>query len=193
MAIIDINTIIDPPMKLAAKVKDVSSSEFTSILWMQWTLAPEMRSETRIVGINAPFKTLPSLTYVSKIAILMLETLNPVGPYGQMTFTAYNDRFGASTGLSFSAHLDDTHRSYSAIGLDAPATGGFRAGVVESDSAKQGLEIATRQGNSITLTDRYKGKDSAGDDRLIEFHLAAYSGMEIKVVITQLILNSNDD
>lgn len=44
-----------------------------------------------------------------------LEAPNPVGPYGQMTFTAYNDRFGASTGLSFSAHLDETHRSYFAI------------------------------------------------------------------------------
>lgn len=44
-----------------------------------------------------------------------LAAPNPVGPYGQMTFTAYNDRFGASTGLSFSAHLDETHLSFFAI------------------------------------------------------------------------------
>jgi hypothetical protein len=30
-----------------------------------------------------------------------------VSPCGQMSFTAYNDRFGASTGLYFRAYLDE--------------------------------------------------------------------------------------
>ncbi|CCT63506.1 uncharacterized protein FFUJ_00302 [Fusarium fujikuroi IMI 58289] len=191
MAIIDINTIIDPPMKLAGKGERCKQQ-----LWMQWTLAPEMRSETRIVGINAPFKTLPSLTYVSKIAILMLEILDSTQSGGPIWTNDIHRIQRSIRGIYRPFFLGTFRRHPSilfAIGLDAPATGGFRAGVVESDSAKQGLEIATRQGNSITLTDRYKGKDSDGDDRLIEFHLSAYSGVEIKVVITQLILNSNDD
>ncbi|KAI1033559.1 hypothetical protein LB505_012977 [Fusarium chuoi] len=187
MAIIDINTILDPPMKLATKLKDTlnamtprpSDDIRDKHRWYQCTVQNATQFDIRLED-----------SYFN--AGRYLEAPNPVGPYGQMTFTAYNDRFGASTGLSFSAHLDETHRSYFAIGLDAPATGGFRAGVVESDSAKKGLEIATRQGNSITLTDRYKGKDSDGDDRVIEFHIAAYPGMEMKVVITQVIVDSND-
>ncbi|SCO28466.1 uncharacterized protein FFNC_00348 [Fusarium fujikuroi] len=188
MAIVDISTILDPPIKLAAKVKDTlnattprpSDEIRDKHRWYQCTVQNATQFYIRLQDsyFNAgKYLTAPS----------------PVGPYGQMTFTAYNDRFGASTGLSFSAHSDETYQYHSAIGLDAPATGGFRAGVVESDCAKKGLDIATRQGNSITLTYLFKGKDSAGDDRLIEFHLAAYSGMEIKVVITQLILNRNDD
>lgn len=71
--------------------------------------------------------------------------------------------------------------------------GGFKPGVVESDYAKTGLEIATRQGNSITPENRYKGKDNDGNDQMIEFHVATYPGMEMKVVITQLIVDSDNE
>ncbi|KAI1023640.1 hypothetical protein LB503_000147 [Fusarium chuoi] len=187
MAIIDINTIFDPPMELAEKVKQTlnamtprpSDDIREKHRWYQCTVQNATQFDIRLED-----------SYFN--AGKYLAAPNPVGPYGQMTFTAYNDRFGASTGLSFSAHLDETHLSFFAIGLDAPATGGFRAGVVESDSAKKGLEIATRQENSITLKDRYKGKDSDGDDRVVEFHFAAYPGMEMKVVITQVIVDSNN-
>jgi hypothetical protein len=58
--------------------------------------------------------------------------------------------------------------------------GGFKAGVVESDSARTGLENATGEGGSRTSKDRYKGKDSDGVDRVIDFHVVAYLGMEMK-------------
>ncbi|KAI1061223.1 hypothetical protein LB506_011746 [Fusarium annulatum] len=172
MAITDINTILDPPMKLAAKLKDTlnamtprpSDDIGDKHRWYQCTVQNATQFDTRLE--DSYFNSGKYLT-----------APNPAGPYGQITFTTYNDRFGASTGLSFSAHLDEAHRSYFAIGLDAPATGGFRAGVVESDSAKKGLEIATRQGNSVTMADQYKGKDSDGDDRVIKCHLVAYPEM----------------
>ncbi|KAF5571509.1 polyketide synthase [Fusarium phyllophilum] len=78
-------------------------------------------------------------------------------------------------------------------GLDAPMMGGFKASVVESNSAKTGLENATREGRSIASKDQYKGEDSDGDDRVIEFHVVAYPGMEMKATITQLIVDSSDE
>ncbi|CZR33173.1 uncharacterized protein FPRO_01845 [Fusarium proliferatum ET1] len=134
MAIIDINTILDPPMKLAAKLKDTLNAITPRLpndirdkhRWYQCTIQNATQFDIRLEDsyFNAgKYLTAPNL----------------VGLYGQMTFTAYNDRFAASTGLSFSAHLGETHRSYFAIGPDALATGGFRAGVVESDSTKIGL------------------------------------------------------
>ncbi|KAF5251261.1 hypothetical protein FANTH_3696 [Fusarium anthophilum] len=187
MAIVDINTVIDPPAKLAVKVKDTmgamtprpSDEIRMKHRWYQCTVQNATQFEIRLE--ETYFNTGKYLT-----------APQPIDPYGQMTFTAYNDRFGVSTGLSFLANLDETHRSYFAIGLDAPYMGGFRAGVVESNTAKTGLDIVTREGNSVILEGRYKGKNSDGDDQVIEFHLAAYPGMEMKVIITQLIVNNND-
>ncbi|KAH7180450.1 hypothetical protein DER46DRAFT_567077 [Fusarium sp. MPI-SDFR-AT-0072] len=141
------------------------------IIDIDTVLDPQMELITKIHLENSYFNAGKYLT-----------TPESVGPYGQMTFTAYNDMSGASTGLSFWTHLDESHRFYFAI-----------AGVIESDSAKTGLEIATRQGNSITSKNRYKGKDKDGNDQAIEFHVAAYPGVEMKVVITQLIVDSNDN
>ncbi|KAF5659138.1 polyketide synthase [Fusarium circinatum] len=188
MAIVDINTVLDPPAKLAEKVKDTlrampprpSDEIRMKHRWYQCTVQNATQFEIRLE--NSYFNAGKYLTAPQS-----------VGPYGQMTFTAYHDRLGVSTGLSFSANLDEIHRSYFAIGLDAPYMGGFRAGVVESNSAKEGLDIVTREGNSVILKQKYKGKDSNGDDQVIEFHLAAYPGMEMKVIITQLIVNNNDE
>ncbi|CVK84847.1 uncharacterized protein FMAN_01773 [Fusarium mangiferae] len=187
MVTIDINTVLDPPMKLAAKVKDtlnamtpVPSDEIRDKhRWYQCTVQNATQFDIRLDD-----------SYFEAGKYLVAP--NPVNPYAQMTFTAYSDHVRASSGLSFWAHLDETQRFHFAIGLDAPVTGGFRAGVIESNSAKKGLEIATRQGNSITSSDRYRGKDSDDDDRVIEFRVAAYPGMEMKVVITQVIVDSND-
>ncbi|VTT72082.1 unnamed protein product, partial [Fusarium fujikuroi] len=110
MAIVDISTILDPPIKLAAKVKDTlnattprpSDEIRDKHRWYQCTVQNATQFYIRLQDsyFNAgKYLTAPS----------------PVGPYGQMTFTAYNDRFGASTGLSFSAHSDETYQYHSAI------------------------------------------------------------------------------
>ncbi|KAF4495917.1 polyketide synthase [Fusarium agapanthi] len=180
MAIVDINTVLDPPAKLAVKVKDTlrampprpSDEIRMKHRWYQCTVQNATQFEIRLEDGRyfeaGQYLTVPQL----------------IGPYGQMTFTTSNDRSGASTGLSFSANLDETHRYYFAIGLDAPYVGRLKAGVVQSNSAKTGLEIASREGNSITSENRYKGKDNDGDDQVIEIHLVAHPGMEMKVVIT---------
>ncbi|KAG4264995.1 hypothetical protein FPRO04_00721 [Fusarium proliferatum] len=115
MAITDINTVLDPPMKLAAKLKDTlnamtprpSDDIGDKHRWYQCTVQNATQFDTRLE--DSYFNSGKYLT-----------APNPAGPYGQITFTTYNDRFGASTGLSFSAHLDEAHRSYFAIvGLTA--------------------------------------------------------------------------
>ncbi|KAF5541087.1 polyketide synthase [Fusarium mexicanum] len=188
MAIVDINTVLNPPAKLAVKVKETmgampprpSDEIRMKHRWYQCTIQNATQFEIRLE--NSYFDAGRYLTGPQS-----------VGPYGQMTFTAYNDRGGASTGLCFSANLDEAHPFYFAIGLDAPYVGRLKAGVVESNTAKTGLDIATREGNSITSKNRYKGKDNDGDDQVIEFHLVAYPGMEMKVIITQYIVDSNDE
>ncbi|KAG5795500.1 hypothetical protein H9Q69_005434 [Fusarium xylarioides] len=188
MAIVDINTVLDPPARLAAKVKDTlraltphpSDEIRDKHRWYQCTVQNATQFEIRLED-----------SYFN--AGKYLTAPKSVGPYGQMTFTAYNDWAGASTGLWFSAHLDETHRFDFAIGLDAPMMGGFKAGVVKSNSAKTGLENATREERSITSKDRYKGEDSEGDGRVIEFHVVAYPGMEMKATITQLVVDSSGE
>ncbi|PNP79952.1 hypothetical protein FNYG_06649 [Fusarium nygamai] len=188
MAIVDINTVLDPPMKLSVKSKytlDAIAPRPSNEIrhkgrWYQCTVQNASQFEVRLE--NSYFE-----------AGKYLKTPDSVSRYGQMAFTAYNDRFGASTGLSFRAYLDEARWFDFAIGLDAPMMGGFKSGVVESDSAKTGLENATREGRSITSKDRYKGKDSDGIDRVIEFHVVAYPGMETKVIITQLIVDSSNE
>ncbi|RBA12499.1 hypothetical protein FPRO05_03949 [Fusarium proliferatum] len=115
MAITDINTILDPPMELAEKVKQTlnamsprpSDDIRNKHRWYQYTVQNATQFDIRLED-----------SYFNSGKYLVAP--NPMGPYGQMTFTAYNDRFGASTGLSFSAHLDETHRSYfTIVGLTA--------------------------------------------------------------------------
>ncbi|KAF5647653.1 polyketide synthase [Fusarium tjaetaba] len=139
MAIVDMNTILDSPMKLPVKVKEFGAS---TGLWLSEHLDQARRFDFPVIS-NPGKKTSPEPTACQ--------------------------------------------------GLDAPSTGGFKAGVVESNSAKTGLENATRKGRSINSRFRFMGKDSDGDDRVIEFHVVAYPGMEMKVIVTQLIVNSNDD
>ncbi|KAF5628819.1 polyketide synthase [Fusarium sp. NRRL 52700] len=188
MAIVDITTVLDPPAKLAIMVKDTlnamaprPSDEITmKHHWYQCTVQNATQFEMRF---NDSY--LDSGKY--------LTAPQSVGPYGQMTFNAYNDRSGPSTGVSFSAQLDETHRFDFSIGLDAPSMGRLKAGVVESNSAKAGLEIASREGNSITSKDQYKGNDNDDNGQVIELHLVAYPGMDMKVVITQRIVGNNDE
>ncbi|EWZ52258.1 hypothetical protein BFJ63_vAg11636 [Fusarium oxysporum f. sp. narcissi] len=188
MVIIDIATVLDHQLKLISMVKDTLNA-------MTPRPSDEIRDKHRwyqcTVQNATQFNIVLEKSYFN--AGKYLTAPESVGPYGQMTFTAYNDVSGTSTGLSFWAHLDESHQFHFAIGLDAPLMGGFKAGVVESDSAKTGLEIATRQGNSITSENRYKGKDNDGNDQVIEFHVATYPGMEMKAAITQLIVDSDNE
>ncbi|RKL03651.1 hypothetical protein BFJ68_g11395 [Fusarium oxysporum] len=188
MVIIDIATVLDHQVKLISKVKDTLNA-------MTPRPSDEIRDKHRwyqcTVQNATQFNIVLEKSYFNAGKYLMAP--ESVGPYGQMTFTAYNDVSGTSTGLSFWAHLDESHQFHFVIGLDAPLMGGFKAGVVESDSAKTGLEIATRQGNRITSENRYKGKDNDGNDQVIEFHVATYPGMEMKVAITQLIVDSDNE
>lgn len=47
--------------------------------------------------------------------------------------------------------------------------------------------------NAITSKDKYKSKDKDGNAQEIEFHIAAVPGMEMKVVITQVIIVNGGD
>ncbi|KAG4293689.1 hypothetical protein FPRO06_00274 [Fusarium proliferatum] len=118
MAIIDINTILDPPMKLAAKLKDTLNAITPRLpndirdkhRWYQCTIQNATQFDIRLEDsyFNAgKYLTAPNL----------------VGLYGQMTFTAYNDRFAASTGLSFSAHLDIEHFTMDPLSIASSVVG----------------------------------------------------------------------
>ncbi|KAH7269220.1 uncharacterized protein BKA55DRAFT_548072 [Fusarium redolens] len=89
-------------------------------------MAPRPPSEIRdkhrwyqcTVQIATQFKIVLENSYFD--AGKYLTAPEPVFPSGQMTFTAFNDVSGASTGLSFWAHLDESHRFYFAI-VSSPA------------------------------------------------------------------------
>ncbi|KAF5595989.1 polyketide synthase [Fusarium pseudocircinatum] len=169
MTIVEINTVLDPAAKLAVMVKETLRA-----------LPPRPSDEVRmkhrwyqcIVQNATQFEIRFDDSYFN--AGKYLAAPQSIGPYGQMT-------------------QDEGHRFYFAIGLDAPAMGGFKAGVVESDSAKTGLEIVSREGNSITSTDQFRGKDNDEDGQVIQFHLVAYPGRDMKVIITQRIVDRDDE
>ena len=76
--------------------------------------------------------------------------------------------------------------------LTSPPAGHYKAGVVESRSAKSGYDNATTTGNYITSTDRYEAMDKDGNTQEIEFRVNVTPGEEMKVEIDQIITKQID-
>ena len=75
-------------------------------------------------------------------------------------------------------------------GLTSPDLGGHKAGVIESLNPKDGYDIASDEGNSITSQNQYKAQDGDNpeQDVDIEFHVSAQPGREMLIVITEVRL-----
>jgi hypothetical protein len=58
---------------------------------------------------------------------------------------------------------------------------------------KQALRLPLGKGIVSLRKNKYKAKDKDGDDQIIEFHVTAYPGMEMKITIAQLIVQNDDD
>ena len=85
--------------------------------------------------------------------------------------------------------LDDIDRLTTCPqGWTAPGAGRFKAGVIESSSAKDGYDAATPNGNSITSENEYQGEDEDGNPVRIKFQISAAPGNEPMFVVTQVRL-----
>ncbi|KAL9611243.1 MAG: hypothetical protein Q9167_004097 [Letrouitia subvulpina] len=116
-----------------------------------------------------------------------------VQKFEQLVFSACNkdhEPTGVSGGTALRLKLDQDHFFDIAIGLTSPNLGGHKAGVIESLNPKDGYDIASDDGNSITSQNQYRAKDGDNPDQDvdIEFHVSAQPGREMLIVITEVRL-----
>ncbi|KAF2010706.1 hypothetical protein BU24DRAFT_426922 [Aaosphaeria arxii CBS 175.79] len=117
-------------------------------------------------------------------------------PFEQTTFSASNGDHnpgGATGGVAWKLYLDEQHWFYFSVGLTSPATGSSKAAIVESEDPEAGYKAATKQGSSIVSKDQYKIKDKDGNEQLIFFHCVAIPGHEMRIEITQTIVQEGDE
>jgi hypothetical protein len=71
-------------------------------------------------------------------------------------------------------------------GFTCPVVGAYKSAVVESITAKDGYDHATKGGNKIVSKNEYYGADSDGNDMTIVFEAQCSGGQRPVYTITQV-------
>lgn len=83
-----------------------------------------------------------------------------------------------------------TDYHYCVQGWTNPASGSFKAGVVESGKGIDGYNAASPTGGSLLSDTVFEGKDKDGNKAQFRIHLSAAPGQETLFVIKQVLVAS---
>lgn len=187
MSVIGILTTILSGVELAAKIGEVAQKIIPDApkdlkdkyRWIQCTVKNETQFDLLLEGTyfdSGRYWTAPG----------------SIGNFDQLVFSCCNGDNSILTGVSggnaLRLSLDSEHYYDFALGWTNPTAGAFKAGVVESNSAKEGYEKASETGGSIMSSSVFVGKDKDGKEAKFKIHISAAPGPATLYVVKQILV-----